>query len=92
MTGTTDTFLQADPVTPFENAQLMADFLGDSAVLIKQNGFGHASLAEKSSCTIGVVSRYFQEGEVSGVAPCCLSLCWGSSLCYAGSQDGREWG
>ncbi|KAL1675321.1 Alpha/Beta hydrolase protein [Schizophyllum commune] len=54
----------ADPVTPFENAQLMADLLGDCAVLIKQNGFGHASLAEKSSCTIGVVSRYFQEGEL----------------------------
>ncbi|KAL1709294.1 Alpha/Beta hydrolase protein [Schizophyllum commune] len=54
----------ADPVTPFENAQLMADLLGDSAVLIKQNGFGHASLAEKSSCTIGLVSRYFQEGKL----------------------------
>ncbi|KAI5885023.1 alpha/beta-hydrolase [Schizophyllum commune H4-8] len=54
----------ADPVTPFENAQLMADLLGDSAVLVRQNGFGHASLAEKSSCTIGVVSRYFQDGEL----------------------------
>ncbi|KAL1692195.1 Alpha/Beta hydrolase protein [Schizophyllum commune] len=54
----------ADPVTPFENAQLMADLLGDSAVLVRQNGFGHASLAEKSSCTIGVVSRYFQIGEL----------------------------
>ena len=56
---------QADPVTPFENAQLMADLLGDSAVLVRQNGFGHASLAEKSSCTIGVVSKYFQNGEAS---------------------------
>ncbi|KAL1667971.1 Alpha/Beta hydrolase protein [Schizophyllum commune] len=54
----------ADPVTPFENAQLMADLLGDSAVLVRQNGFGHASLAEKSSCTIGVVGRYFQNGEL----------------------------
>ncbi|KAL1733011.1 Alpha/Beta hydrolase protein [Schizophyllum commune] len=59
----------ADPVTPFENAQLMANLVGDSAVLVRQNGFGHASLAEKSSCTIGVVSRYFQNGEATNSAP-----------------------
>ncbi|KAI4521149.1 hypothetical protein K525DRAFT_201962 [Schizophyllum commune Loenen D] len=54
----------ADPVTPFKNAQLMADLLGDSAVLIRQDGFGHASVAEKSTCTANVVGKYFEDGSL----------------------------
>ncbi|KAI4518937.1 hypothetical protein K525DRAFT_287718 [Schizophyllum commune Loenen D] len=51
-----------DPVTPFQNAQLMADLLGDSAVLLKQDGFGHSSLAEKSSCSVNIINEYFTNG------------------------------
>ncbi|KAL1761686.1 TAP-like protein-domain-containing protein [Schizophyllum commune] len=54
----------ADPVTPFKNAQLMADLLGESAVLIRQDGFGHASVAEKSTCTANVVGKYFEDGSL----------------------------
>ncbi|KAL1759042.1 Alpha/Beta hydrolase protein [Schizophyllum commune] len=54
----------ADPVTPFENAKLMADLLGDSAVLLKQDGFGHSSLAEKSTCTINIIKKYFKDGSL----------------------------
>ena len=31
---------QFDPATPFANAQRVADLLGQSAVLVRQNGFG----------------------------------------------------
>ncbi|KAL1674268.1 Alpha/Beta hydrolase protein [Schizophyllum commune] len=54
----------ADPITPFKNAQLMADLLGDSAILVRQDGFGHTSLAEQSSCTIGIINKYFTEGSI----------------------------
>ena len=43
----------------------MADLLGDSAVLLKQDGFGHSSLAEKSSCTVNIINEYFTNGTVS---------------------------
>ncbi|KAL1742724.1 Alpha/Beta hydrolase protein [Schizophyllum fasciatum] len=54
----------ADPVTPFENAQLMADLLDDSAVLVKQDGLGHTTLAEKSSCIVDIVNKYFTDGSL----------------------------
>ncbi|KAL1660733.1 Alpha/Beta hydrolase protein [Schizophyllum commune] len=53
-----------DSATPFQNAQLMADLLGDSAVLLEQVGYGHSSLAEQSSCTIGIVAEYFTNGSL----------------------------
>lgn len=65
VTRLTSDVLQADPITPFKNAQLMADLLGDSAVLVRQDGLGHTSLAEQSSCTIGIIYKYFTEGSVS---------------------------
>ncbi|TRM59956.1 Alpha/Beta hydrolase protein [Schizophyllum amplum] len=54
----------ADPVTPFANAQLMAELLGDSAVLLEQDGFGHTSIAEKSSCTSDIFKKYFEDGSL----------------------------
>ncbi|KAL1725876.1 Alpha/Beta hydrolase protein [Schizophyllum commune] len=53
-----------DNITPFQNAQLMADLLGDSAVLLEQVGYGHSSLAEQSTCTIGIVAEYFTDGSL----------------------------
>ncbi|KAL1757025.1 Alpha/Beta hydrolase protein [Schizophyllum commune] len=54
----------ADPITPFENAQLMTQLLGDSAVLVKQDGFGHTSLGEMSSCTYGLINTYLTNGSL----------------------------
>ncbi|KAI5830337.1 alpha/beta-hydrolase [Schizophyllum commune Tattone D] len=51
---------QADPVTPFKNAKQIADQLGDSAVLIEQGGYGHASIAEK--CTTEILQDYYGSG------------------------------
>ncbi|CAE6502965.1 unnamed protein product [Rhizoctonia solani] len=39
----------ADPITPFISAQAVADGLGDSAVLLKHNGYGHTSLSMHSN-------------------------------------------
>ncbi|KDQ17322.1 hypothetical protein BOTBODRAFT_30140 [Botryobasidium botryosum FD-172 SS1] len=53
---------EADPITPFTGAKVVADLLGDSAVLIKQDDFGHTTLAERSNCTITVMNRFFTHG------------------------------
>ncbi|KDQ17321.1 hypothetical protein BOTBODRAFT_30137 [Botryobasidium botryosum FD-172 SS1] len=55
---------EADPITPFANAKVVADLLGDSAVIIQQDDFGHSSLAERSNCTIAVVTEYFSHGKL----------------------------
>ncbi|KAG8790144.1 hypothetical protein FRC12_012673 [Ceratobasidium sp. 428] len=50
---------EADPVTPFVSAKSVADALGDSAVLIEQDDYGHASIAMHSDCTFSAVQKYF---------------------------------
>ena len=56
---------KADPATPFVDASLVAGYLGDSAVLVEQDGFGHSSLAQKSTCTQNIITSFF----VNGVLP-----------------------
>ncbi|KAF9793491.1 Alpha/Beta hydrolase protein [Thelephora terrestris] len=48
----------ADPVTPFASAQKVANMLGNNAFLLEQLGFGHTSIAQVSSCTLGVAANY----------------------------------
>ena len=56
---------QVDPVTPFANARSTANLLGsDNAFLIEQLGFGHSSLAQVSSCTMGVISSFIANATV----------------------------
>ncbi|KDQ21467.1 hypothetical protein BOTBODRAFT_25909 [Botryobasidium botryosum FD-172 SS1] len=55
---------EADPITPFASAQVVADLLGNSAVIIQQDDFGHSSLAERSNCTIAVITQYFSHGKL----------------------------
>ena len=43
----------------------MTQLLGDSAVLVKQDGFGHTSLGEMSSCTYRLINTYLTNGSVS---------------------------
>ncbi|KAF9785048.1 hypothetical protein BJ322DRAFT_1108516 [Thelephora terrestris] len=49
----------ADPITPFANAEKAANLLGDNAFLLEQLGFGHTSIAQFSSCTLGVMINFF---------------------------------
>ncbi|RPD63509.1 alpha/beta-hydrolase [Lentinus tigrinus ALCF2SS1-6] len=53
-----------DPVTPLASAEKTARALGEGAVLLRQNGFGHATVAEPSSCTINLLAAYFANGTV----------------------------
>ncbi|CAE6456002.1 unnamed protein product [Rhizoctonia solani] len=50
---------EADPVTPYISAKSVADALGDSAILIEQDDYGHSSLAMHSNCTISALQNYF---------------------------------
>jgi len=47
-----------DPITPYSNAKSTAAMLGENAYLVEQLGSGHTSLAQRSSCTIGVMLNY----------------------------------
>ncbi|PVF95971.1 hypothetical protein CPB86DRAFT_787528 [Serendipita vermifera] len=51
---------QADPVTPFRNAQFIANLLGPKARLVQQAGYGHTSLAMESTCTANIIKQYLQ--------------------------------
>ncbi|KAL1721578.1 TAP-like protein-domain-containing protein [Schizophyllum commune] len=55
---------KVDPITPYSNSQRVASMLGDKAVLVTQNGFGHTSLAEKSTCTINAIRQYLTDGSL----------------------------
>ena len=56
---------QADPLTPFANAQAAAKMLGNRAALVEQLGVGHVSLAQFSSCTLGIVAKFVMNSQVS---------------------------
>lgn len=49
---------EADPVTPFISAKRVADALGESAILIEQDDYGHLSLAMRSNCTMSAIQDY----------------------------------
>lgn len=53
---------KADPATPFQDASTVAGWLGDNAILVEQDGYGHLSLAQKSSCTQNIISNFFING------------------------------
>ncbi|KAJ1307669.1 hypothetical protein OPQ81_001762 [Rhizoctonia solani] len=55
---------EADPVTPYIVAKKVADALGDSAILIQQDDYGHTSLAMHSNCTISALQDYFLENKL----------------------------
>ncbi|KAG9119699.1 hypothetical protein FRC07_005140 [Ceratobasidium sp. 392] len=55
---------EADPVTPYISAKRVADALGNSAILLEQDDYGHLSLAMHSSCTTAVLQNYFLHNEL----------------------------
>ncbi|KAI0355780.1 alpha/beta-hydrolase [Trametes cingulata] len=54
-----------DNATPFFEAQHLAEVMGDQAALVRQNGFGHTSIYQQSSCTSKVIQDYLAGGNVS---------------------------
>jgi predicted esterase len=56
---------RADPITPYVHAKRVADLLGDSAILIEQDDFGHTSLVLMSKCTVTAMHAYWVQGTVS---------------------------
>ncbi|CAE6463673.1 unnamed protein product [Rhizoctonia solani] len=60
-----------DPITPFISAKAVAEALGDSAILLKHNGYGHTSLYMHSNCTIAATSKYFTTGELPPTGTVC---------------------
>ena len=63
---------KADPAAPFLDASMVAGWLGNSATLVEQDGFGHLTLAQKSTCTRNIISNFFVNGihPVGGDAVC----------------------
>ncbi|CEL53417.1 hypothetical protein RSOLAG1IB_11349 [Rhizoctonia solani AG-1 IB] len=55
---------EADPITPLIGAKKLADALGDSAVLIEQDDYGHSSLAMHSNCTAAALQNYFAHNKL----------------------------
>ncbi|KAI1791401.1 alpha/beta-hydrolase [Ganoderma leucocontextum] len=53
-----------DPSTPFANAQRVSDLLGQSATLVRQNGFGHTTLSVPSTCVNAIMKTYLVTGEL----------------------------
>ncbi|TFK83373.1 alpha/beta-hydrolase [Polyporus arcularius HHB13444] len=60
-----------DPITPLTAAEVIASRIGDDAVLLRLNGFGHSTIAEPSICTVNAVAAYF----VNGTLPANNTLC-----------------
>jgi len=72
---------QADPITPFASAKVVADLLGDSAIIIEQDDYGHSSLAERSNCTIAAITEYFSHGSL----PIEGTMCGTNQILFPGS-------
>ncbi|PVF95968.1 hypothetical protein CPB86DRAFT_553513 [Serendipita vermifera] len=51
---------QADPITPYRNAQLVTRLLGGKARLVQQAAYGHTTLALNSTCTTNTIKQYLQ--------------------------------
>ena len=50
---------KADPATPFLDASRLAGGLGDSAVLVELDGYGHTSFRQISTCIVDIVKNFF---------------------------------
>ncbi|CAE7233901.1 unnamed protein product [Rhizoctonia solani] len=71
---------EADPVTPYIMAKKVADALGDSAVLIEQDDYGHVSFAMKSNCTTSALQDYFLQNKL----PAQDKLCGTNQVLFPG--------
>ncbi|KAF0714019.1 hypothetical protein As57867_004085, partial [Aphanomyces stellatus] len=53
---------EVDPQTPLEWAQNTADLLGDNAVLVTREGFGHSVINLPSKCIQQITINFFNNG------------------------------
>ena len=60
----------ADPVTPMASA-LNASAGFEGSVVLEHKGFGHASIAQPSLCTLGKVREYFTTGALPAPGTAC---------------------
>ncbi|RPD70273.1 alpha/beta-hydrolase [Lentinus tigrinus ALCF2SS1-7] len=51
-----------DPITPLPGAETVVRLLGKDAVLVRQNGFGHTTVSEPSTCLNEIAVAYFTNG------------------------------
>ncbi|KAG8707349.1 hypothetical protein FRC09_001880 [Ceratobasidium sp. 395] len=62
---------KADPITPLKSARSAAAALGDSAVLVEQDAWGHTSLAMHSTCMLNILKSYFLKNEYPAANEVC---------------------
>ncbi|KAG8771335.1 hypothetical protein FRC12_003672 [Ceratobasidium sp. 428] len=62
---------KADPITPLKSAQRVAAALGDSAVLVEQDSWGHTSLAMHSTYTLNILKAYFLKNKHPSAGKIC---------------------
>ncbi|KAF0714020.1 Aste57867_4097 [Aphanomyces stellatus] len=52
-----------DPVTPIESAHHLAYIMGNNAVLVTRNGFGHGAYGQPSKCLQTITTTFFNTGK-----------------------------
>ncbi|KAI0712702.1 hypothetical protein C8T65DRAFT_739278 [Cerioporus squamosus] len=60
-----------DPVTPLSGAEKLASLLGQDAVLVHKDGFGHTMFVAPSSCMTDLYSAYFVNGTLPANGTTC---------------------
>ncbi|KAF8307596.1 hypothetical protein DL93DRAFT_2171613 [Clavulina sp. PMI_390] len=60
-----------DNISPLKGAELVAEMLGSSAVLLKRDGYGHSSLADGSPCTDAAIAAFYTNGSYPAAGTVC---------------------
>ncbi|TFK84554.1 alpha/beta-hydrolase [Polyporus arcularius HHB13444] len=60
-----------DPVTSLAGAEVLAGLLGEDAVLVRINAFGHTTLAVPSKCMEGIIAAYMANGTLPANGTVC---------------------
>lgn len=59
-----------DPITPYSSAE-KASALFPGSVILTHNGYGHSSIADYSTCTLGYYRSYMRDGTLPAVGTEC---------------------
>ncbi|TFK83378.1 alpha/beta-hydrolase [Polyporus arcularius HHB13444] len=60
-----------DPITPLPAAESLAGLLGQDAVLVRQNGFGHTTVSAPSACMNEIFFAYMTNGTLPANGTVC---------------------
>ena len=63
---------------------------GDNGFLLEQLGFGHATIAQTSACTVGVVANYIANSKVGVVSHSMCAGCVFTLIDFANSSSQRD--